>query len=435
MKVHLVLLLAVLCLAGVLNFSAVGRSYAGWVSIPHRPVAEPPSRTHPTYLPFASYRSNETLNNYQGLLLRVDQNGHNLFTMRADRTGRRAITTLHDEAIGTTLWSPQNDLVALSTVYTNTLRIAVLDGSGDSVVYTSTNDIEPLAWSPDQRWLAFRTYDSFGNSVTFNLLDTSDHSVTPLEGVISPPISWSPDGNTLLYHIFMGLDVGNTIWVADADGANPRRLTVDDTGIAFLKWMSGGAQFLAKKWEEGNTQQVIYLYNADGTRERELIRLPAYSDAFLWTLAPTQIAVAYPRDKSSDLSRMYVQYEGSTPIPISDAFCDRDTKPYCGVAGAKWSPTSQQVAYNTGDADPTTPYDAQLWVVPLTPTPTIPTTPVAQNLGVHAWLNDDFLMVIEATISPDPRAVGVLHPASGTYERISPSDGTYWDSIEWRPVP
>lgn len=87
---------------------------------------------------------------------------------------------------------------------------------------------------------------------------------------------WEKDGNVDIY-------------VTDADGSDPERLTSDPADDVSPAWSSDGTRIAFVSERHGNTD--LYVVDADGSRERRLTEDPAPDEAFSW--APDGDRIAY----------------------------------------------------------------------------------------------------------------------------------------------
>jgi TolB protein len=158
------------------------------------------------------------------------------------------------------------------------------DGSGLTQV-TSVPKKDPgaenPAWSPNGSTLAFDT--ASGSGVNLFTVPSIGGTATELPlgvGKFNGAPAYSPDGT----HISFDQDVGNSqptvhgIFVADANGANARRVT---TGIASKKafdtqsqWSPDGTRLAFTRVKNGSSgaagRSAIYVVNVDGTGLRRL---------------------------------------------------------------------------------------------------------------------------------------------------------------------
>jgi TolB protein len=111
------------------------------------------------------------------------------------------------------------------------LWIANADGSDGQMIYDSGREDSAPAWSPDGTTLAFETHGALGGvDGDIFVLDLASGVVTPLTS--DPPEApvhdegpaWSPDG-TMIAFTSQRSDPNGDIWIMQADGSDPRRLT------------------------------------------------------------------------------------------------------------------------------------------------------------------------------------------------------------------
>lgn len=155
-----------------------------------------------------------------------------LFVMRPDGSGARRIT----EASGRPAWSPAGDRLAFH-------RSSQSGPSGQ--IYSVRED------GTDERFLHTGMY-----------------------------VDWSPDGRTIAFSDGEKYD-GVTfmdLWVADADGKNPRRVTDDPAGEYMATWSPDGGRLAYLRVEgtyasTGNAS--LWTVRVDGTDRRKLADIGA----------------------------------------------------------------------------------------------------------------------------------------------------------------
>jgi Tol biopolymer transport system component len=203
-----------------------------------------------------------------------------LSLMRPDGSG---LTLLTDTVAGYPFgaWSPNGSRVAFlsGSFGEGALLVINADGSGESHV----TDIEARApnWSPDGAKLVFEALDGGIYSVG---VDGSDLTKISDEG--SGP-RWAPDGAQILF--FSDTNGNFDIYVMDADGSNPKRLTSDPADDVSPAWSPDGNAIAFVSERNGNTD--LYVIGADGSGERRLTESRAPEEAFSW--APNGDRIAY----------------------------------------------------------------------------------------------------------------------------------------------
>jgi len=97
-------------------------------------------------------------------------------------------------------------------------------------------------------------------------------------GLYDDSPSWSPDGRKIT---FRTLRDGNfEIYMMDADGSNPIRLTDDPASDGLPAWSPDGTKIAFQSDRDGNFE--IYVMDADGSRPVNLTKDPARDAAPAW---------------------------------------------------------------------------------------------------------------------------------------------------------
>ena len=152
-----------------------------------------------------------------------------IYTMNTDGTAMRPVTARIGHAIHPN-WSPDSK----------------------SVIYCSSDDLHPPQKNPAEIY-----------SVT---VDTNK-IVTLIAGGINTYPSWSPDGKKIVFRKIIN---GNNseIFVANADGSDPRNLSHNPAFDGWPSWSPDGARIAFASNRRGNYK--IFLMNADGSNVRLL---------------------------------------------------------------------------------------------------------------------------------------------------------------------
>src|SRR5262249_39965851 len=109
--------------------------------------------------------------------------------------------------------------------------------------------------------------------------------------------SWSPDGKKLL---FTSTRSGSQeIWVANADGSEPKQLTSASGLVQHPSWSPDGKRTLYNSNREGS--QDIYVMDADGSNVRRLTTDPAMDFAPAWSPDGKRIAFTSNRDGNFEI--------------------------------------------------------------------------------------------------------------------------------------
>jgi Tol biopolymer transport system component/DNA-binding winged helix-turn-helix (wHTH) protein len=168
--------------------------------------------------------------------------------------------------------APSRDRLAFSHVTTDSDIYRFEVGRLVQLVVGSTlHDVEPRL-SPDGRRLVFSsmrgggTYDLWLAGADGSNLQQLTHGFPGVQG--SP--SWSPDGRQIVFDSFARDDPHPHIWIIDADGGMPRRLTTQAGDERLATWSHDG-RWIYFTSEQGAAARDVWRVSADGRMSERLI--------------------------------------------------------------------------------------------------------------------------------------------------------------------
>jgi TolB protein len=153
-----------------------------------------------------------------------------IFVARADGSGREQLTSQKAGSDTAPVWSPDGMRIAFVSDRDGGFpELYLMNANGTGVKRMTTNaliDANP-SWSPDGTRVVFERCCENGTSDLFTVDVTTRAEVSVTASTSSQEFdpSWSPDGTRIAYDAF---EVGQSnidIWVVNADGSNPLRLT------------------------------------------------------------------------------------------------------------------------------------------------------------------------------------------------------------------
>ncbi len=153
--------------------------------------------------------------------------------------------------------------------------------------------------------------------------------------------TWSPDGARIAFRETETIDEFfeeflDLVWVANADGSNPVKLTSEQGYFVDLAWSPDGTKIAYAGWLDDDTD--VYVMNADGTNRVNLSNYLGAADRDpAWSPDGTKIAFTAFRDGNPEIYVMGA--DGSNPVRLTN-------HPGWDVLPA-WSPDGTKIAFTT----------------------------------------------------------------------------------------
>jgi len=250
-------------------------------SAPSRPLGLARQLTH-------SYNLDNSLSpdGSRMVFIRIIEGREQLFVMHVDGTGETQISrdpADHEDPA----WSPDGRRIAYVLIEGGHKVIHVMnpDGTGSEPVTPPTQSAIHPSWSPDSRRIAYCTDDDLRppvkNESDIYAVDLATRRIVTLVsgGVNTFPV-WSPDGRRLLFRRMIG-EMNSEVFVADADGRNPRNLTNHPSFEGWPAWSPDGSQIAFAGNRNANYQ--IFLMDADGGNVRLLANTEGRATVPRWS--------------------------------------------------------------------------------------------------------------------------------------------------------
>lgn len=235
-------------------------------------------------------------------------------------SGRTSQLTDDKAMESTPAWSPDGQQIVYQSYRDNTpkLYIAKADGTGSRKLTDGTGEESAPAFSPNGRQVAY--------VVTKGRREAQIHTVDLLSGkstvIGAQPavgqenaIRWSPDGSRIAYVIWKD-DVTN-IYTMRSDGSDKKALTqgkVNNNNDP--QWSPDGKQILFLSTRNGSPRQAIYVMNADGGEQHELIGGP--EEHFMARWSPDAKNVYFVRITNGAGQIFAAKPDGSDVRKLSD---------------------------------------------------------------------------------------------------------------------
>ncbi len=273
-----------------------------------------------------------------------------------------------DPSAGCVPWSldpsPGGPYAALELACSGGPTVLLLDlTSGETRPLMETLDSRFLAWAADGDSLYLRL-DSLGTPRLVRAAVNGKLKELPLTG-FTYSLSVSPDGQTIAYAFTQGLGYGSELWLAEADGQDPRRLLSEPAGIiTFARWSPDGqhlAYILMPDSPIPFPDGELWLVNAgDGTTRFVAAADAGHGYAFAWSPDGERIAFV-GRDNPED--PQVSQSASALHSNIYMAALDGSVEPITRFEAARvetprWSPDGNRLVFRAVSSDGT----IHLWV-------------------------------------------------------------------------
>jgi dipeptidyl aminopeptidase/acylaminoacyl peptidase len=191
----------------------------------------------------------------------------------------------------------------------------------------------------------------------------------PTVGLTFTPIpTFTPVGGGTGKIAFISIAEGGfDIFVMNADGSNPFRLTKDTTWDCCPDWSPDGTKIAFSSLRDGNRE--IYVMNADGSGQTNLTKNNERDFDPSWSPDGTKIAFISERDGGAEIYVMNADGSHQTRL----------TKDGKNDAGPAWSPDGAKIAYES---------NGQIYLMNVDGTNPIPLTKNSLVNSAPAWSPD-----------------------------------------------
>ncbi len=301
------------CTVGGDNPRTVEVSSGGDAAVNFMVTCGPPA---PAVIAFASSRSGE----------------YNIYTILEDGSGLLQLTSDEDPDLSTLpSWSPDGSKIVYSSNRERTsdgLDIWVMDADGSNQTRLTTADGQNgrVAWSHDGTKIAFAQIlqvgatDYVGEIWVMNADGSDQHALTS-DGALANGPSWSPDDSKIVFQ--SNRDGTDQIYAMDADGSNITRLTNGAWGDQLPAWSPDGSKIAFQSTRDApdpgdvtNKDFEIYVMNADGSSPVRLTDNNVLDGNVSWTSNGTKLVFDSRRDGNEEVYVMNA--DGSGPVNVTN---------------------------------------------------------------------------------------------------------------------
>jgi serine/threonine protein kinase len=174
-------------------------------------------------------------------------------------------------------------------------------------------------------------------TATATITPTNTATVTPsITPSLTPSATATPPGGPNGRIVYVSEQDGNReIYVMDADGSNPQRLTDNDADDADPAWSPDKERIAFESERDGNPE--IYIMNADGSNPQRLTFQNAGDYSPTWSPDGQKIAFASLRDGNFNV---YI-------VDINGGNLRQLTRDSSGEGSPSWSPDGNWIAFSS----------------------------------------------------------------------------------------
>ena len=218
----------------------------------------------------------------QMAFIRIIEGREQLFVMNSDGTGEKQITrdsADHEDPA----WSP--DGARSPSSWPAQEDRSRLNPTEAARGVTPPRRAQSIGWTPDSSGILYCTDDDLRppvkNASEIHAIDLATRKVRTLiaGGVNTFPVM-SPDGKRILFRRMLG-EMNSEVFVAEADGSNPRNLTNHPSFEGWPSWSPDGRQIAFAGNRNANYQ--VFLMNADGSNVRLLANTEGRATVPRWS--------------------------------------------------------------------------------------------------------------------------------------------------------
>ncbi len=184
-------------------------------------------------------------------------------------------------------WSPDGQSIAYVLIGKDSERIYTMrpDGTGAAPLSPENRHAIHPSWSSDSRRVVYCSDDDLApprkNDSDILATDVATKVTTTIvTGGINTYPAWSPDMKHLAFRRILG-ETNSEVFIADADGANPRNLTDNPAFDGWPAWSPDGKRIAFGSNRRSNYQ--IFVMDADGTNVQLVANTNGRATAPRWS--------------------------------------------------------------------------------------------------------------------------------------------------------
>jgi len=261
-----------------------------------------------------------------------------LFLINADGSGKTQLTNQPGRPYGPAFSTDATKIAFYNHLSDQTWSLYLMNADGSNI-QRLTNATNTLDWSPDwspegSKIVFARSYATPVWRSEIWLINPDGSNLHRLGNQDGQGPDWSPDGSKITY--FNYVEGGGDIWIANADGSNPIKLTDHPAEDWWPKLSPDGSKIAFQSKRYGNHE--IYVMNSDGSNPTRLTNNSADDEDPNWSPDGTKIAFISMRDGHYEIYTMNADGSNQTRITTTNGHAiDPDWKPIANPTSVKES--------------------------------------------------------------------------------------------------
>jgi Tol biopolymer transport system component len=176
------------------------------------------------------------------------------------------------------------------------IYVAQADGSGATRLTTTPGPEFDAEWSPDGTRIVYRdSTRGFNENDEIHIMNADGSGQTNLT---NDPANdwgptWSPDGTQIAFNSMRSGTM--RLYTMNPDGSDVREVDTD-IWVEYADWSPDGTKFVCECRPPGSNDYEVYVFNADGSDPQRLTTSPGHDGFPVWSPDGTLIAFASDRD-------------------------------------------------------------------------------------------------------------------------------------------
>jgi Tol biopolymer transport system component len=201
-----------------------------------------------------------------------------IWVMHADGSDQRQLTATSESDSSDEIqpaWSPDGTQIAFASTRVDTYNIWTINADGTGLRRVTTFLSDAPDWSPDGGQIVYVGSDAIG---IVNADGSNPHAITGPGGWAGAP-SWSPDGSRIVFYRNDDRGYPGELYSVNVDGTNESQLTTGGFNNASPSWSPDGTKIMFGRSLHAPDAWQLWTMNADGSDPQQVAAASAIGGA------------------------------------------------------------------------------------------------------------------------------------------------------------